>query len=174
MACRLGREYSLSMPSPDFTMFDQLQKLWSTLKGEHALPPRSAFDAFVLKPWLPNISIIEITGDPPRFKIRLAGTAVNRFAGIDATGKYLDDVIPLFTAEGPKRYLDIYNLAIQTKEPQRDSLPLLPRHGVATTLYRLVLPCGADGEAVDSFVVGMLAEERQISDPRLGRLSGGK
>ncbi len=71
-----------------------LRALWSRLKGEARVPLRSAFSPELLKPWLPNIVIVEAMGPQPRFRVRLAGTAAVGFAGRDFTDKFLDDVIP--------------------------------------------------------------------------------
>ncbi len=60
-----------------------LRALWIQLRGEARVPLRSAFSPELLKPWLPNIVIVEAVGTPPRFRVRLAGTAVVRFAGRD-------------------------------------------------------------------------------------------
>ena len=69
-----------------------LRALWVQLKGGARVPLRSAFSPELLKPWLPNIVIVEANGPQPRFRVRLAGTAVVGFAGRDFTDKFLDDV----------------------------------------------------------------------------------
>jgi hypothetical protein len=57
------------------------------------MPLRSTFTAELLKPWLPNIVVVEAVGARTRFRVRLAGTAVVGFAGRDFTDNFLDDVI---------------------------------------------------------------------------------
>jgi hypothetical protein len=96
-----------------------LRALWIQLRGEARVPLRSAFSPELLKPWLPNIVIVEAVGTPPRFRVRLAGTAVVRFAGRDFTDKVLDDVIP------PEQYevtVAPYVRAIAAGAPMEDDI----------------------------------------------------
>jgi PAS domain len=47
-----------------------LRALWSRLRGETRVPLRSGFSPELLKPWLPNIVIVEAVGVPPRCAAR--------------------------------------------------------------------------------------------------------
>jgi hypothetical protein len=149
---------------PQAAIFDELCAMWTGFRGDKKLPARSAFDPFVLKKWLSQIAIVELVADPPRLRVRLAGTAINRYVGADLTGKFLDEVLPTIArSDRVSRCLEIYERAMHSRTPQHDSLPLAPRETTAVTLHRLVLPCGADGEVVDSFVVAMVGEASSSS-----------
>lgn len=78
-----------------------LRALWRQLKGDARVPLRSAFGPELLKPWLPNIVIVEANG--PRFRVRLAGTAVVGFAGRDFADKFLDEIIRRSSTRSPSR-----------------------------------------------------------------------
>jgi hypothetical protein len=96
-----------------------LRALWSQLRGETRVPLRADFSPELLKPWLPNIVIVEAVGAPPRFRVRLAGTAAVSFAGRDFTDRFLDDVIP------PEHYqatVAPYVHAIESGEPAEDDI----------------------------------------------------
>ena len=132
-----------------------LHAFWSQLKGDARVPLRSAFSPELLKPWLPNIVIVEAVGLRPRFRVRLAGTAVVRFAGRDFTDRFLDEVIP------PEQYeatVAPYVQAMETGVPKEDDIlnhQFIAPDGVSLPVRRLVMPCSADGAAIDRFVVGL-------------------
>jgi hypothetical protein len=132
-----------------------LRGLWRRLKGEARVPLRGAFGPDLLKPWLPNIVIVEAVGAPPRFRVRLAGTAAVGFAGRDFTDKFLDDVIP------PDQYQSTiapYIEAIETGEPAEDDIlrhQFVAPDGTYLPVRRLVMPCSSDGDRIDRFVVGL-------------------
>jgi hypothetical protein len=132
-----------------------LRALWTGLKGDAQVPLRSAFGPEVLKPWLPNIVIVEAVGTPVRFRVRLAGTAAVGFAGRDFTDKFLDDVIP------PEHYRDTiapYLRAMTSGHPTEDDImrkQFIAPDGTSLPVRRLVMPCSSDGREVDRFVVGL-------------------
>ena len=133
-----------------------LRALWIQLRGEARVPLRSAFSPELLKPWLPNIVIVEAVGTPPpRFRVRLAGTAVVRLAGRDFTDKFLDDLIP------PEQYevtVAPYVRAIAAGVPMEDDIlnhQFIAPDGISLPVRRLVMPCSSDGAHIDRFVVGL-------------------
>ena len=132
-----------------------LRALWTRFKGETRVPLRSAFNPEVLKPWLPNIVIVEAVGTPLRFRVRLAGTAAVNFAGRDFTDRFLDDVIP---AEHYQVTIAPYLHAIESGEPAEDDIlrhQFIAPDGTSLPVRRLVMPCSSDGERIDRFVVGL-------------------
>jgi hypothetical protein len=93
-------------------------------KGKDGIPPRSAFDMRVLKPFLRHLSIVESIpgGKGARFRFRYFGTAMVTVFG-ERTGQFLDDVVPPESLEnwsasyeaalaqgGPLRMLSSYKL----------------------------------------------------------------
>ena len=132
-----------------------LRALWSRLRGETHVLLRSDFSPELLRPWLPNIVIVEAVGTPPRFRVRLAGTAAVSFAGRDFTDRFLDDVIP------PEHYqatVAPYVHAIESGEPAEDDIlrhQFVAPDGTHLPVRRLVMPCSSDGARIDRFVVGL-------------------
>jgi hypothetical protein len=132
-----------------------LRALWSRLKGGSRVPLRAAFGPELLKPWLPNIVIVEAVGAPPRFRVRLAGTAAVSFAGRDFTDKFLDEVIP---TDQYQSTIAPYRRAIETGEPTEDDIlrhQFVAPDGTFLPVRRLVMPCSSDGAQIDRFVVGL-------------------
>jgi hypothetical protein len=132
-----------------------LRALWGRLKGDAQVPLRSVFDPEVLKPWLPNIVIVEALGPPTRFRVRLAGTAAVGFAGRDFTDRFLDEVIP------PAHYaatIAPYVQAMASGQPVEDDIlreQFIAPDGTSLPVRRLVMPCSSDGHTIDRFVVGL-------------------
>jgi len=126
--------------------------------GEAGVPHRSELPPEILRPWLPNIAIVEAVPDAAgalRFRVRLAGTAAVSFAGRDLTGSFLDEVTT------PRLYpttIAPYLKAIETRAPVEDDvLPdqFLGGEGTRLPVRRLVMPCTSNGDDIDQFVIGL-------------------
>jgi hypothetical protein len=92
--------------------------LWHAKAEGRAIPPRSDFDARVLKPYLTNMTILERVADAAgqrRFRARLHGTGLARFAG-DSTGRFLEEQIPGLLCEG---YHALYSFVLDEARPAR-------------------------------------------------------
>lgn len=139
-----------------------LRAIWHAARdravGDSGVPHRSEFPPEILRPWLPNIAIVEavpVAGSTPRFRVRLAGTAAVSFAGRDLTGSFLDEVTT------PKLYpitIAPYLKAIETRTPVEDDvLPdqFLGSEGTRLPVRRLVMPCTSNGSDIDQFVIGL-------------------
>src|SRR3546814_6222745 len=64
---------------------------WENLRAGRAMPLRREFDPIHSPALLPNIILNEVVGTPPRFRIRVEGSAVAEARGFDATGRFLDE-----------------------------------------------------------------------------------
>ncbi|MGD0190397.1 MAG: PAS domain-containing protein [Rhizomicrobium sp.] len=75
---------------------NELRDIWLQRAPGGIVPPRSAFDARTLKPWLSHIMIVErvaVGAAGFRYRMRLEGSEIVLVAG-ESTGRYLDDVYP--------------------------------------------------------------------------------
>ncbi len=119
------------------------------------VPLRSAFGPELLKPWLPNIVIVEAIGASPRFRVRLARNGGGQLRRPRLTNRFLDEVIL------PEQYQTIpapYLRAMETGEPAEDDIlahQFVAPDGTSLSVRRLVMPCSGDGETIDRFVVGL-------------------
>jgi hypothetical protein len=111
-ACRC--DPSLDFAKPELT---QVAALWRDKAGERLMPARSELDARSLKPFLANMTLLErVDGDPKRrFRVRLHGTALTRYAG-DSTGQYIEDLVP---GDLIDTYTGIYDLVLAERRPMR-------------------------------------------------------
>jgi hypothetical protein len=132
-----------------------LRHMWREAKGDGQVPLREAFTPELLRPWLPNIVLVEAIGAPPRFRIRLVGTAAVAFAGRDFTGKFLDDVIE--TGQYDITIAPYLNAAAIAAPVEDDVLrhQFVAPDGTYLPVRRLVMPCSSNGIDIDRFVVGL-------------------
>jgi hypothetical protein len=70
----------------------KLNAYWlARAKGK--VPSRSDIDPVDVRELLPNLMIIDMLGDPPRFRYRLVGTRVVQYTGFDFTGRCIDEMV---------------------------------------------------------------------------------
>jgi hypothetical protein len=76
---------------PDFR---RLFQYWEARRGDRRAAHRKDIDPTDLGPLLGDLLLIEATGSPPdwRFRFRLHGTRLAEKAGIDLTGRYVEDM----------------------------------------------------------------------------------
>src|SRR3546814_4610975 len=70
----------------------RLYDYWSAGRAGRALPPRALVDPVAMRPWLGNLSLVEVRHDPLRFRFRLCGSSVVDRIGLDLTGGDLDAI----------------------------------------------------------------------------------
>lgn len=68
-----------------------LSSYWSGLAQGQA-PERALFSPRAITPLLPLVLLAEFEHDPFRVRYRLTGTLVDRWNGINITGRYLDEL----------------------------------------------------------------------------------
>ncbi len=135
---------------------------WRDLHQESALPGRQHIDPVDFPDLLPNIRLIDVIGNPPRFKVRLTGERINDHFGESYTGQYLDEAFDQFegrasfraflaTVESGKPY---WNLGVCDLNPEKDFV----------AFERLAVPLASDGVNVDMLLILSLFGERKL-DP---------
>lgn len=87
---------------PDFDLdlrHEVLQRILAVWREAHrgtAMPRRADITPTRLRSALPHVVLVDVEGEPPRFRWRLIGTHVTQLLGRDRTGHWLDD---LYTPE---------------------------------------------------------------------------
>ncbi|HEY0105246.1 MAG TPA: PAS domain-containing protein [Rhizomicrobium sp.] len=91
--------------------------LWCDKSAGAPMPARAALSARVMKPWMPNMSLLErvAEGGRVRYRVRLHGSRLARYNG-DKSGKFLDESISPIDAEA---YAAVYDLIVATGRPLR-------------------------------------------------------
>lgn len=143
---------------------DDLRRLydfWRFRCGVKAVPPRSAFLPEEFRAWMGHIMIVAPQRTPPRLHVRLNGTCIAQYHGIDVTGRDLEDVLPLRVQE---RALGPCWAAIRTGRPQYDIIDSPFPKGTVRPLARLILPCSEDGTTIDRLILAIYAADSGRTD----------
>jgi len=130
-------------------------RYWQRKRGDRALASRRDLDPAEIPRLLPHVMLVEVH-EGGRYRYRLIGTENVREHGMDATGRYLDEVLP-----GPvyrAHVLQLYDECVRERRPvYSESLFLSPdgnqpeRH-----LKVLFVPLSDDGEHVNMMFVVQL------------------
>lgn len=136
-----------------------LYDYWHGLRGDRDMPLRRLFDPLHIPALLPNILLNEVVGRPPRFRIRVEGSAVSAARGFDATGKFLDDEGVAVLDDG---IFAAYAAMVLDRKPWYSTGAFTADSGRAGDLYRLALPLSAEGHRVDFILVGFFHELRRL------------
>jgi hypothetical protein len=128
---------------------------WLRKCAGRALPSRRDLDPLDIPKLLPHVLLVEVH-DGGRYRYRVVGTENVTEHGIDATGRYADEVIP-----GPEykaHVLQLYAKCVRERRPVYSESLFLSPIGLQTErhLKVLFLPLSADGNAVNMVLVVQL------------------
>jgi hypothetical protein len=128
---------------------------WDGKRRGRTMPSRADIDPAELKTYLPQLVLLDVIGDPPRFRYRLVGTEVTRvrqgLGKADPTGTFVDEVAH---HQGTAAVLAHYRRAVAERGPSLDAGTYTASPSRPWLRFkRMVLPLGADGAAVDMLLV---------------------
>jgi hypothetical protein len=133
-------------------MLRALYAYWQGKRQGLAPPSRAAIHPEEMVPWLPNLMLLDVIGDPPRFRVRLFGTGLARAYGGEITGRWMDECDLNCVTE---------QLTEQMVEVVRDCTPNVIRaryskvhDGRYLDYERIALPLSADGKRVNMILCG--------------------
>lgn len=118
---------------------------WQAKRGTRPMPARRDIDPFELRSVLPYLMLTDVEPGP-RFRYRLFGTAVVEAFGLDATGRYVDDVM---IGRYKEFLLGLYRDILAMKKPIYSTSIYGTSRDAKMWTQRLMLPLSSDGEAVD-------------------------
>lgn len=129
------------------------------------LPSRARIDPLDLGPALiPYIALIAAVDGGWRFRFRLAGTRLNADAGLDLTGRFVDELNP--NPEYAAYIEGLYRATMQARRPSYSETRYRAGSGRTGFTRRLLCPLSSDGNAVDMFVCAQVMEtEEAFGDP---------
>jgi hypothetical protein len=142
-----------AMPSPITDERLQLGfEYWQRKCGARAMPRRADIDPTEIPRLLADLMLVEVLPDG-RYRYRLIGTANANAHGINATGRYLDEVLP-----GPDyraHVLRLYDECVGARRPlYSESMFIAPRgRGAERHTKVLFMPLAEDGEHVNMVMV---------------------
>jgi hypothetical protein len=111
------------------------------------LPARANIDPVDIGLLLRNIWLVDVVGDPARFRFRLIGDAVQRMGMPAKVGDFVDDFLP---EENKVRMMAEFESAARDRTPVWfRGQARMPYETKMFELERLFLPLAADGVHVD-------------------------
>jgi hypothetical protein len=127
----------------------ELYEYWANIRaGGNKLPGRADFDPMRVAHLLPHVMLLDVAGQPPRFRYRLIGTRMVDSLGGDLTGQWLDQA----HAQGGKApHFPAYEkVAIEGAHDWRRGKPHFSSYiDKCTEMERVFLPMAANGRDVD-------------------------
>jgi hypothetical protein len=130
-------------------------RYWEGKRRDGRLPRRADIDPVELKPFLGSIFMLDVVGEPKRFRYRLVGTKIVDYVARDSTGRFQEEAYPPAQAAENNA---MYRWICEHKQPLRN-YGVINWVGREFLKYEIAnLPLAADGETVDIILGCMLIE----------------
>ena len=110
------------------------------------LPARADVDPAEIKAALPYVMITGISYEPFRVLYRLVGTEIVRWARIDFTNRYADELI--FDDEGHD-WTDYYRTVVDARKPAYGMIDWVEEDRAPHWAETLICPLSSDGRIID-------------------------
>jgi hypothetical protein len=142
----LSSEFRDQIRHPDLR---RLYDYWHARRKGRRYPARADIDPVEFSFALGNVTLVDVLYDPLRFRFRLMGTLMAQRAGIDLTGRMVDELpVPVYR----DLLLEAYRTTIRTGEPNT----MLHEQTVQGRVYEfevLRLPLAEDGETINMLLL---------------------
>lgn len=129
-------------------LISQLHDYWMAL-ASGAIPDRDQLDPVDIKELLPSLMIADVEPEPFRIRYRLVGTRVVEAAGIDFTGRYLDEIRPPAPGEV---WMEEYRLAYARRAPLFGMAKVATRYDRIYQYEFSIFPLRKGGDAIAQFL----------------------
>ena len=133
-------------PATAVRAHEEIFAYWASRREGAQLPKRANIDPAHFKRHLPTISLIDVTGEPLDYRLRLAGTGLYNVYGREITGRTLDDVYNTSAAEYWRAELD---KVVEQRRPGVGVHNFGWRGASHLSILWLRLPLASDGVNVD-------------------------
>lgn len=125
---------------------------WRRKAAGRAMPRRADVDPTEIPHLLRDVMLVDVL-PAGRYRYRLVGTGNTEAQGVNATGRYLDEVVP-----GPEyraQVIGLYDECVRTRRPVYcEMLFISPQHRVTERHTKvLFMPLAEDGETVNIVMV---------------------
>ncbi|HVJ43186.1 MAG TPA: PAS domain-containing protein [Dongiaceae bacterium] len=129
-----------------------LYRYWRSKCGDRRAPSRADILPEEIRSILPHILLLDIVGDVPRLKYRLAGTEFAHIYGAEVTGKFLDEI----DFDGMRDLIIAdYFKVVKECQPSWTRWSFAKDDGRWLEYERVTLPLSQDGEQVDMLLAGV-------------------
>jgi hypothetical protein len=124
----------------------QVLRYWDSLRRGLEFPARADIDPAEIKAALPHVMITGISYQPFRVLYRLVGTEIVRWARVDFTNRYADELI--FDDEG-RDWTDYYRAAVDARKPAYGMTDWVEENRAPHWAESLICPLSSDGRTID-------------------------
>jgi len=139
-------------PQPRSVTLRGLVDYWRTKSAGGTLPGRRDLDPMEMRAWLAHILLVDVKGEPRRFRWRLVGTHLTEAVGHDSSGLWFEDV---YEGAVLDRFLQIYNQVVDCRDVVRTAgLLYFPKHHDVPA-EAVNMPLASDGRNVDMVLTGL-------------------
>jgi hypothetical protein len=121
-------------------------KHWLGLRKGGRLPASADIDPAAIKSALPHVMITGVSYDPFRVLYRLVGTEIVRWARLDFTNRYADELI--FQDDG-RDWTDYYRAVVTARQPAFGVTDWAETEGPPYWAEFLICPLSDDGETIN-------------------------
>ena len=125
---------------------EEMFAYWASRRQGGRLPGRASIQPDHFKRHLPTVSLIDVFGDPPDYRLRLAGTGLYGVYGREITGRGLEDVCTAQAAEYWRAELD---KIVESRRPGVGLHSLAWRGATHLSILWLRMPLDSNGRDVD-------------------------
>src|SRR5262245_62159149 len=128
----------------------RMHQYWLGKKGGRTMPARSDIDPSEIKDLLPNVILSRLEYEPFRVLYKLIGTKAVENAGLDYSGRYLDELD--FVSEFGTDWPATYQMIATEKEPVLGLCTIKLTDGVVKPYVVAMFPLSSDGSVVDQVI----------------------
>jgi hypothetical protein len=144
--------------SPEGQRLGAIFRYWASKRRGRTMPSRADIDPLELRSYLPQLVLLDVEGDPPRFRYRLVGTEVTRvrrgLRNSDPTGRFVDEVTH---HQGTGAVLAHYRRVVAERKPSTDAGTYPPSPERPWLRFsRLVMPLSRDDVTVNMLLVALM------------------
>jgi hypothetical protein len=125
-------------------------RYWTDKKAGRPMPSRADIDPAEIKDLLPNVILTRLEYAPFRVLYKLIGTKAVENAGIDYSGRYLDEID--FVSEFGTDWPGTYRTIAAEKQPVLGLCQIKFTDGVIKPYVVAMFPLSSDGEQVDQII----------------------
>lgn len=143
--------------TPELPLLRLLFEHWTALQVDGRLPNPSSFDILRAPKLFGYLHLVDVIGDPVRFRFRLFGTTIAEIAGRDLTGRWVDEIVPQSWSQEVHA---AFGEAVRLRRAcySAHELDHAYKHAM---LHRLACPMSSDGQHIDRLIVGIEPVARQ-------------
>jgi hypothetical protein len=148
-----GRLEALGLPFTDARL-ETAFRYWRGKAAGRAMPRRADIDPIEIPKLLPAVMLVDVLADG-RYRYRLIGAENVRAHGLNATGRYLDEVLP---GADKALVLGLYDECVRERRALYSECVFLSsaRRAAERHTKVLFLPLSEDGETVNIVLVVQL------------------